>query len=112
MAQPVLNTNGILVTTAGTIATPAAGYVTYFFNTADNNRLYYKADSGEALLASNISCDPCLCELTAKTMCSWNEGLLNGTLTAVQYTALINLNVTFTCSDGTNTLSETITTTP
>lgn len=114
MALPTVNTNGILITTGASVPIPAAGYVTYFFNSADSNKLYYRASDGTVLQASLdvVSCDPCLCEMVSKTMCAWNAALLDGILTNVTYLTLINARVTFTCVTDGVTNSITITTTP
>lgn len=114
MALPTVNTNGILITTGASVPLPAAGYVTYFFNSADSNKLYYKADDGTVLQASldSVACDPCLCETVSKTMCAWNNALQNATITPVEYLTLINANITFTCVTDGVTSSITITTTP
>lgn len=110
MSQPTTNTNGILVTTAGSVATPAAGYVTYYFNSDDSDKLYYKKDDGTSAIATSTSlvCDPCLCETAAKTMCTWDQALLDGTLTATTYLELMTAGVTFTCSNGVDTQTLTI----
>lgn len=110
MAQPTTNTNGILISSPASVPTPAIGYVTYFFNTSDNNALYYKTADGTVLIGTSTSlvCDPCLCADAAKTLCAWNQGLLEGTLTQVQYSLLVASGMVFKCTNGVDTQTLTI----
>jgi len=59
-------------------------------------------------MADDFTCDPCLCATAAKTLCSWDQAMLAGTLTADDYQSLIAAGVTLTCSDGTSVQTITI----
>ena len=91
MVLPSTNTNNILVTASGSISTPAAGYVTYFFNTADGNKLYYKSDDGTIHLSEGVvdGMSDCVCKLLCGTASTWNKALIAGILTPAEYTTLL-----------------------
>ena len=91
MNLPINNTNNILVSAPGSVPTPSAGTVTYFFNTEASNNLYYKDDAGNVVFAdqSPEGMDECVCSLLCQTNKIWGDGLLSGTLTSTEYSALI-----------------------
>lgn len=111
MSAPTNNTNGIVTDIPANIATPpvqSPRIYTYFFNSSDGNRLYYKDDAGAIAAYAGWVVDPCLCEQAAKTMCQWNQGLLDKTLAFADYQALITAGATFTATNGTDTYTVTI----
>jgi hypothetical protein len=91
MSLPSTNTNNITVSAPGSIPTPAAGYVTYFFNTADANRLYYKDDAGNVYLADEDvpGMESCVCNILCGTAATWNKALLAGVVTPTEYGTLL-----------------------
>lgn len=91
MSLPSTNTNGITISTPGAIPTPPTGYVTYFFNSSDGNRLYYKDAAGISYLASESpdGIDTCVCCILKDTARTWNMALLAGTITPVEYATIL-----------------------
>lgn len=91
MSLPSTNTNGITVSSPGAIATPPTGYVTFFFNTSDGNRLYYKSDDGTVHLANESpdGIDSCVCCILKDTARTWNMALLAGTITPGEYATIL-----------------------
>lgn len=107
MALPSTNTNSITVSAPGSIATPALGYVTYFFNTSDGNKLYYKDDAGAIHLAefSDVAIDSCVCKILCGTASTWNKALLAGTITTAEYTTLLTSGFQVVTPAGTYQIS-------
>jgi hypothetical protein len=108
MSFPTSNTNLFGPDVPVNIPVPAVGSTNYFFNQNDNNRIWYKNSDAQFFAYSAGGCDPCLCEEAANTMCAWNKALLEKTITPEQYTALVSLGITFTCTNDTDTWTMTI----
>jgi hypothetical protein len=88
---PILNTNNIPVSAPGSVATPAAGESTYFFNTADQNKMYYKDDAGNIHIADEVpeGIPDCVCCILKDTTKTWNNALLAGIVTPAEYGTLL-----------------------
>lgn len=103
--QPTGNTNGIVTDIPGNIPTPLT-LVTYFFNSSDNNRMYYKQTDGTSVIASDsFAFEPDLEDLiaaAAKTLCAWNQKYLDGATTS-DYLSLFAAGATFSVTNGTDT---------
>jgi len=106
MALPTTNTNTISISTAAAVATPLAGYVTYFFDSNDGNRLYYKDSSGAVTLATQGDiADCCACKILTNFSTSWNRALLTGVITAAEYATILTAGATVVTPSGTWTVS-------
>lgn len=108
MALPTTNTNTITISTAAAIATtlPAAGYVTYFFDSNDGNRLYYIDSTGIVTLATQGDiADCCSCKILTNFSTSWNRALLTGVITPAEYATILTAGVTVLTPSGTWTVS-------
>jgi uncharacterized protein YjdB len=74
----------IIVGTPASIATPAAGYVTLFLDSTNNNILSYKDESGNVYIYSNGNAgdvqDDCCCDiakdLSSKLACAVKDGVV------------------------------------
>lgn len=90
MILPTNATNVGLATPSG-VSTPAPGNVTYFFNTLDVNKLYYKDEYGQIFLAdSSDSADCCACTAMTKIISDVGCALNKGLMTAAEYTTFIS----------------------
>jgi len=106
MALPTTNTNTISISTAAAVGTPIAGYVTYFFNSNDGNRLYYKDSSDVVFLASQSDiADCCSCKILTNFSTSWNRALLTGVIDATEYATILTAGATVVTPSGTWTVS-------
>lgn len=95
MALPSTNTNGIQILAPGSVPAPAVGYVTYFFNSSDGNKLYYKSSDNSITLASEFPSGfpDCACTILCGFSSTWNKALLSGTITPVEYSGLLTAGV-------------------
>lgn len=89
MILPTNATNVGLATPSG-VSTPAAGYVIYFFNTLDANRLYYKDEYGQIFSAeSSDAADCCACVVMTKIISDVGCALNKGLMTPAEYSTFI-----------------------
>ena len=106
MALPTTNTNTITISTAAAVVAPSAGYVTYFFDSNDGNRLYYKDSAGVVTLATQGDiADCCSCKILTNFSSSWNRALLTGVITPAEYATILTAGVTVVTPSGTWTVS-------
>jgi len=103
MATPILNTNTITVSAPASIATPAAGYVTYFFDTTNGNLLSYKDDAGNVYVSDNgvSGTSNEALNILQETACAWNKALLTGVVTPTEYGTILAAGLQVTTPTGT-----------
>lgn len=103
MATPILNTNTITVSAPGSIATPAAGYVTYFFDTTNSNMLSYKDDAGNVYVSDNgiSGTSSEALNILQDAACAWNKALLTGVVTATEYGTILAAGLQVVTPSGT-----------
>jgi hypothetical protein len=106
MALPATNTNNILLAAPGSIPSPAVGYVTYFFNTSDGNKLYYKNSDGSIVEAdaTDAPIDACVCSILCDTVGTWNKGLLAGIFSPATYLTQLTSGLQVVTPNGTYTV--------
>lgn len=107
MSLPINNTNNVSVSAPGSVATPASGEVTYFFNTSDGNKLYYKDDAGNVHLAEFTpdGMDACVCKILCGTASAWNKALLSEIITPEQYTTMLTSGFMVSTPSGNYSIS-------
>lgn len=115
-----INTNAtnIVLSAPAAVATPPSGQVTYFFNTDDANRLYYKDSSGNVWLYSDPEGPCCACEAMHKiiegAVCAFKKGLM----TAAEYQTFVTSSISVTATEtydpvtGTRTCTVSLNPTP
>jgi hypothetical protein len=103
MPTPILNTNTISVSAPASIATPAAGYVTYFFDTTNNNLLSYKDDAGNVYVSDNgvSGTSNEALNILQETACAWNKALLTGVVTPAEYGTILAAGLQVVTPTGT-----------
>lgn len=111
MSLPILNTNNILVSAPASVTPPAvgSGEVTYFWNTEDSNRLYYKDDADAVHLAEGVGgvCMPeCVCDMFKNFMDALSSALQEEIITFVEYQAALNEGLTVTVDGKVYKLSD------
>lgn len=107
--QPTNNTNGIVIDVPVNIPTPVDPSVTYFFNSADSNRLYYKMSDNTFFPAYDpLAIDPCLCEMASKTLCTVNQALIDKTITITEFETFLTAGHTFSFTNGSETWTITL----
>lgn len=107
MNLPTTNTNGIAVSAPSSISTPAAGYVTYFFDSTNSNMLSYKDDAGNVVVADQgpDDMDACVCNLLSEFTCTLKDALLSDTMTPTEYSAALAAGFQVTTPSGTYSVS-------
>jgi len=94
----------------GDVATPASGEVTYFFNTANNNILSYKDDTGTVYVftGSPESIQTLLIGVANTYVSDISCALKRGAITAAEFTTIMAAGFTISSGDGTTTYTVTV----
>ena len=103
MNLPILNTNSIPVSAPGSVATPTADYVSYFFDSTNSNKLSYKDDAGNVVVAdqSPEGIDECVCDLLCNFTTAINNAMPSGTIDFTNYQAALQTGFQVTTPSGT-----------
>jgi len=107
MNLPINNTNDIVVSAPGSVATPAGGTVTYFFDSTNSNQLSYKDDGGNVVVADQgpDNMDACVCNLLTEFTCTIKDALLSGVFTPEHYNGALASGFEVTTPSGTYSVS-------